>query len=187
MALVHRLLDQRVAAQRTYDEQARHIGFISFAKRRHCVGIAVGECHPEALYQATGRCRPQTGNNSVHRHGLLTFGAFVAVVECGLSLFGLGYLLDCTCAGVVEDTQIFVPVCRKNLVQVAFFTAGKFIFAVDQHHLVVLHQGQGVFNGGITRTDHNDGFIVELVGVSQGVLNIGKVVTSSSNFSDIAL
>ena len=138
VALVHRLLDERVAAERADDVEARHVRLVAGETLGTAVGIVAREQDAEALDQLARRHGAQARDDAVALDHVLALGS--AAKASGLSAPSV----DSTRAprGAVAALDAFLVHRRGEQREVALLAARELLVAVDEDHAVVARRAR---------------------------------------------
>ena len=183
ITLVHRLLDQRVAAQRADDVHARDVRFVlraEFGKRGR---VVAGKFDSAGLDEAARRYRAEARDYSM---------AFDTRLRClglqndrpgrravGINDFGDGRAVKALDSAIVDS-----PGYQRK---VAVFRAGEFVAAVNDDDIVVLGERNRIFDRRVTGADHNDRFLAVFAGIIERVLHEARILAFDPQFAWIAL
>ncbi|GBF31470.1 hypothetical protein MnTg04_01431 [bacterium MnTg04] len=183
VTLVHRLLDQRVTAQRADDVHARDIRFILRGKLGKCRRVVAGKFDSAGLdeaawrYRAESRDYPVAFDTRLRRFCLQYDRSSRCTV--GSSNFG-----DVRAVEALDSAVIDRPGYQR---QVAVLGTGKFVAAVNDDDVVVLGERNRIFDGRVAGADDNNRFLIVFVGVIERVLNDARILALDPKFAWIAL
>ena len=172
IALVHRLLDQRITAERTDHVETADTRFVAGreCRQRHRVGAREGDA--AGFDEAAWRCRADAGDHAVAGNACLTIGRVehqhIGARRAARRLDGRDI------AAVVAADPSRVDGLADQL-EVAILDARKLVAAIDDHDLVVRGKRHGILDRRIACADHDDHFAVVFVRVIELVLHAGQV------------
>ncbi len=169
IALVHAVLDQRVAGQRANHMDAVLGRLESRRQRGEGIGRGAGKAHADRLDKTARRFRAGAGDDAVAPNHLLA----IARVQQQLSrphFLGRSLAPD-------GDTPVGFGLLQQF--DIGALCTGKAVTAVeDRHHIALRRIGseaEGILHPGIARTDHGDMFVEILARIVQLVLDMWHI------------
>ena len=184
IALIHRLLDQRITRERADDVHARHRGFVLRGQHRQRGRVLAGKANAPGFHQTALRHGAQARNDAIAGHH--RFAGWRAQHN-GARLAVIPTHINARHAGVEEAVHLLRGDGLRDAVEVAFLRPGEFVLAIDDVHGVVFRQGQHVFDCRIACADHDDGFTVIFIGIVQLILNKEGIFTRTTEAARIPL
>ncbi len=184
VTLIHRLLDQRITAERADDVQAFHVRFVLRTDRRNRIRILVRKLHA-ARFDESARCGgAESRDDSVEKNlrfavrRVQNHSAFFTANRKRIDALGTRVViaLDRAVLDRFQDRRF-----------VAFLGAREFVFAIDDDDVVLFRQRDRVLDRRIARADHRDDFAFVFVRIVELVLHERQVFTRASELADVAL
>ena len=181
VALVHAMLDQRIARQCADHVNPGHRGLERRRKRGQREPVGTGEVDPASLDKGARRGRSHPRDDPVAAHHNLA----VAGIERDFALVdprGVGFNVEGDPAGIAGGEQ---------RLDVGILGRGEVGRAVDQADRIALRsvrrQTQRVLDPGVTPADHEDVFVVVFGGIVELVLDHRAVTHRAAHQVGIAL
>ena len=184
IALVHCLLDQRIAAERADNVEAFDIRLVLRADRRHRGRVLVREDHAAGFYEAARSSGPKACDDAVEED--------LRTSVCGIQDHspGLASGAQCLdlfrCRVVVALDQAVIDGFEDRAF-VAFLGAPEFVLAIDDDDVVLPCQSDCVLDRGIAGTDDDDGFTFVGIRIIELVLDEGQILAGNAELAQVAL
>ena len=184
VALVHRLLYQRIAPERADDVQPLDVGFVRLRELRDRRGIRVRKRYAERLDELARRYGSQPGDDAMTADVLDAVGGLG--VEARRTIVGFDHF-DARRRCAVAALELALLDRGENQVEISFLAARELVVAVDQDYAVLLGKTERVFDCGVSRADDHDGFVLVLLRVVELVLDYRQVLAGRTQLAQIAL
>ena len=96
-------------------------------------------------------------------------------------------LFDAKRIGAVANRDLAGLFCSEDQGAITVFTKIKLFTTIHHVNRILVGQAQCIFDSGITGSDHDNGLVLELIRVCQGVLNTRQTFPWGPEFTDVAL
>ena len=185
VALVHRLLDQRVAAERADHVEAADARLVAGRQRRQRQRVRAREGDAAGFDKAPRRRRADAGDHAVAGDARLAIGR-AEHQHVGARRAGLGHLDGQDIAAVVAADSPGVD-CLGDQLEVAILDTRELVAAVDDHDLVLRGERHRILDCRVAGADHDDHFIAVLVRIVELVLHAGQVAARHLEAAQVSL
>jgi hypothetical protein len=184
VALVHRLLDERVAGERADHVHAGDVALVVARQLRYGVGALVRKPDADRLDELARRDRAEARDDAAALRRLLAGGGLQDNRQRAVG--ALDDALD-TCFVVAVEAAALIGDGRDHGVEVGVLGAAEFLAAVDDPDVVLLGQRQRVLDRRVAGADHQDRLVAEFPGIVQLVLHALQIFARRSELARIAL
>jgi hypothetical protein len=183
VALVHRLLDERIAAERADDVEPFDVGLVAVGEPRHGVGIVARELHSEPLDQLARRNPAQARDDAMAFDGIRAVGRLHLEAQRHVS----ADVLDLHRRAAVAALELALLDGVQHQRQVSLLAARELLVAVDENHLVLLGERDRVLDRGVSRADHDDGLALVGLGIVELILHARQALARDAQPAQVAL